>query len=263
MSLPTPDMATEAAAAGHYPANRFNQRERKLLESVQAYVDAANAAQDVTISALSGLVPTTGLMTSLLGASSAYEILGSSGITNSVGATTVLGDIGRITGSITGFPPGIVTGTTHNNDASAIAAQAAFASAKSTLEARGYFQDLSGQGLGGRLLFPGVYKFSAAAAMTGTLTLDANGNPNAQFIFQIGSTLTTAASAVIVLQNGARADNIVWCTGTSITLGATNTFMGQLLAGSTVVLGSGSSVVGRLYSGTAVTLDTNVLNHSS
>lgn len=256
MSAPIVDLAEQAAQAGHYP-QRFNKREQKMLESVKEYVDNA-------IDELGPLLPEEGLATTLLGDSESFQVFGDTGVTNSVGATVIDGDVGRISGSISGFPPGvIVNGSAHNNDAAAIAALAAFQAAKSTVSAYGYSTDRTATpDLANQMLFPGVYKFDAAASVSaGTVTLNANGNQNAQFIFNIGTTLTTAASITILLTNGARADNVIWNVGTGATLGASNVFKGNIFAGTTVVLGSLTSVVGRLFADTAVTLDTNSVSN--
>lgn len=264
MTAPIVDLETEVAKAGKYPG-QFNKREDKILECVKAYVDGADAALQSQIDDLGPILPAEGYASSLLGVYETFEVFGDTGITNSVGATTILGDVGVRTGGINGFPPGVITGNQHDGDATADAAYAAFVAAKATVAARGYSVDRTATpDLANQLLFPGVYKFDAACSISaGTLTLDANGNQNAQFIFNIGTTLTTAASITIILQNGARPDNVIWNVGTSATLGATNTFKGQIFAGTTVVLGNGTSVVGRLFSDTAVTLDTNVLDHTS
>ena len=120
-------------------------------------------------------------------------------------------------------------------------------------------QDLTGVNLGGLTLLPGVYKFSSSAQLTGALVLDANNDPNAQFVFQIGSTLTTAAGAsVVVINNVATQPCIVfWQVGSSATLGAGNEFQGHIMALASITVGAGTAIVSgsALASTGAVTLD--------
>ena len=116
--------------------------------------------------------------------------------------------------------------------------------------------DLTGQDLGGMTLTPGVYCFSTSAQLTGTLTLDAQGNPDAVFLFQIGSTLTTASDASVVLINGASSCNVFWQVGSSATLGTGTSLAGSILALSSITLNTGAGVTGRaLARNGAVTLD--------
>lgn len=118
--------------------------------------------------------------------------------------------------------------------------------------------DLTGQNLGGMTLSPGIYNYDTSAQLTGTLILDGGGDANAQWIFQIGSTLTTASAAVVSLINGASADNVAWAVGTSATLGTTTDFAGNIFAATSNTLNTGATVDGRVYSlAGAVTLDTN------
>jgi type VI secretion system secreted protein VgrG len=115
--------------------------------------------------------------------------------------------------------------------------------------------------LGGLTLTPGVYDFSSSAQLTGTLTLDAEGDPNAQFIFKIGSTLTTASSSAVILENAASAGEVVWQIGSSATLGTDTTFAGDLLADQSITLTTGASLSGSAVALTgAVTLDDNAIS---
>jgi hypothetical protein len=112
--------------------------------------------------------------------------------------------------------------------------------------------------LGGQILFPGVYMSTSTLGITGTVTLDAQGNPNAQFIFQIASALTTATSSVVNLINGAQPGNVFWQIGSSATLGTTSSFSGNILAFSSISLGTGAVLNGRaLARNGAVTLLSN------
>src|SRR4029077_13531918 len=117
---------------------------------------------------------------------------------------------------------------------------------------------LTGQDLGGKTLLPGVYCFSNSAQLTGTLTLDAQGDPNAVFLFKIGSTLTTASAASVLLINSASNCGVFWQVGTSATLGTGTALQGTIAALSSITLNTGASLNGRaLARNGAVTLDDN------
>jgi hypothetical protein len=195
-----------------------------------------------------------------LGAAAPFGVLASSTVTNT-GASVVHGDLGLSPGSsVTGFPPGIVTGTQHITDATAAAAQLAATSAFTTGNALPGGVTIVGD-LGGQTLTSGVYKSASSAAITGTLRLDAQGNPNAFWVFQIGSTLTTAAgNSTVALINGAVAANVFWLVGSSATLGTNTTFVGTIIAQASITATTGAAITGRLLAQTAaVTLDTNII----
>jgi hypothetical protein len=188
-----------------------------------------------------------------------FGVLGGSTVTNT-GSSIVNGNLGISPGSsATGFPPGVVVGgTIHSNDATAIQAQNELTTAYNTVAGTPCTVDLSGQNLGGLTLTPGVYCFSSAAQLTGTLILNALGNPAAQFLFKIGSTLTAASTSTIVLINGATSCNIFWQVGSSATLGTNTVFAGNILALTSITLNTGATDSGRtLARNGAVTLDTN------
>ena len=151
-----------------------------------------------------------------------------------------------------------MTGTIHKNDAFAVQAKTDLASAYNAIAGDSCSSNLSGQNLGGLTLTPGVYCFSSAASLTGTLTLNAQGTNNAVFIFQIGSALTTASSSSVVMTAGGNACNVFWKVGSSATLGADTAFSGNILALASITLGAGASVTGgALARNAAVTLDAN------
>jgi len=193
-----------------------------------------------------------------LGTAQSFAVLGGSTVTNTNTPTIVNGNLGVSPGSaVTGFPPGIVTGgTIHAADATAAQAQADLTTAYNAILATGCTVDLTGQDLGGLTLTPGVYCFTSSAQLTGTLTLNALGNPNALFIFKIGSTLTTASGSTVQVINPGTACNVFWQVGSSATLGTATTFVGNILALTSITLNTGTNVSGRaLARNGAVTLD--------
>jgi Ice-binding-like len=195
-----------------------------------------------------------------LGTSSAYAVLAGSAITNT-GATTVAGDIGISPGTaITGFPPGIqLSGTTNVANGAALGAENNLITASNDAAGRTPFTTVSGD-LGGSTLVAGVYRSTSSMGLTGTVTLNGGGNLDSVFIFQAGSTLTTASSSTIALENGAQACNVFWQVGSSATLGTTTNFAGTILATTSITLDTGATVTGRaLALGGAVTMDDNTI----
>jgi hypothetical protein len=198
-----------------------------------------------------------------LGTAQGFGVLGGSAVTNT-GATTVNGNVGASPGSsVTGFPPGVVVGgAIHNNDAVAVQAQNDLTTAYNEIAGTACTADLTGQNLGGLTLTPGVYCFSSSAQLTGALTLNALGNPNALFLFKIGSTLTTSSgSSVTVINGGSSCNRVFWQVGSSATLGTGTSFAGDILALTSITLTTGANTTGRtLARNGAVTLDTNNVN---
>ncbi len=128
----------------------------------------------------------------------------------STGDTVLSGDLGVSPGTaISGFPPGIVDGDTHAGDAAAASAQADLVTAYDEVDGRTPDTDFVGD-LNGRTFHAGIHHTAAALALTGTLTLDAEGNADAVFIFQVDAALNTAAGSHVVLSNGAQASNVFW-----------------------------------------------------
>ena len=200
----------------------------------------------------------------LLGTASSFVVLGGSTVT-STGLSVLTGDLGVSPGTaITGFGPGIVNGTIHAGDPVAAQAQSDLTTAYNGLAGLPCGTSLTGQDLGGKTLAPGVYCFTSSAQLTGTLTLDAQGNPDAVFMFQIGSTLTTATNAAVVMINGGRDCNVFWQVGSSATLGTGTKFTGNIVALASITLTTGVSLSGRALARTgAVTMDTNTLTAGS
>jgi hypothetical protein len=200
-----------------------------------------------------------------LGAALRFAVLGASTVT-STGATVITGDLGVSPGTaVTGFPPGrVASGAIHSADTLAAAAQNAVTTAYNGLLGQACTRDLTGQDLGGQTLGAGVYCFSSSAQLTGKLTLNAQGNANAVFIFKMGSTLTTASASSVVLTNGGSPANVFWQVGSSATLGTTTSFAGNILALTSITVTTGATVTGRtLARNGAVTLDTNAITAPS
>ena len=174
-----------------------------------------------------------------LGTADSFAVLGNTTVTNTTtGSTIITGNLGVYPGtSVTGFPPGIlVGGVIHAADGVASDAQKNASTAYNTLKNLPFDSDLSGRDLGGMTPNPGVYSFSSSAALTGELTLDAKGNRNAVWVFQIGSTLTTASASSVKLINGGQSINVLWQVGSSATLGTNTTFTGTILALQSITL---------------------------
>ncbi len=189
---------------------------------------------------------------------SSFAVLGGSTVTNTNTPTTVNGNLGVSPGSaVTGFPPGIVTGgTIHAGDLVAAQAQTELTSTYNSLVNMACDTDLTGQDLGGMTLTPGVYCFSSSAQLTGTLTLDAQGNSNPLFIFKIGSSLTTASTSSVVFINGGADCGVFWQVGSSAVLGTGTSLVGSIVALTSITLNTGASVSGRVLARNgAVTLD--------
>jgi uncharacterized protein with beta-barrel porin domain len=197
-----------------------------------------------------------------------YGVLAGSTVTNT-GPSVINGDVGASPGdgtppSVIGFPPGIVTApfVIHDTDADAAQAQSELTTIYIDLAGRPTTANLTGQDLGGLVLTPGVYAFDSSAQLTGTLTLDGQGNPNAVFVFNIDSTLTTASSSAVALVNGAQGGNVYFRVGSSATLGTTTQFAGQILALTSITLTTGADIDcgAALARNGAVTLDTNTIS---
>jgi hypothetical protein len=195
-----------------------------------------------------------------LGSATPDAVVAGTTITNT-GSSVITGDISLSPGtSIVGFPPGTASGTTDAADATSLAAQTSATAAYGVAAGETPFTTLAGGTVGGLTLSPGVYEAASAMQLTGPLTLNAGGDASAVFIFQAGSTLTTASAASVVLEGGAQACNVYWQVGSSATLGSTTSFVGTILALASVTLNSGASVDGRVFAQTgAVTLNDNVI----
>jgi len=196
-----------------------------------------------------------------LGTATSFAVLAGTTVTNT-NPSVISGDLGVSPGTaVTGFPPGVVTnGTIHAADAVAAQAQADLTTAYNDAAGRTPPTEVLGD-LTGRTLVAGVYKATSALALNGTVTLDAQNNPNAVFIFQAGSTLITASNSTVNLINGVNPCNVFFQVGSSATLGTNTTFVGSILALTSATVQTGTTVSGRILARNGqVSLDTNTIN---
>ncbi|MBX4198329.1 DUF3494 domain-containing protein [Candidatus Parcubacteria bacterium] len=218
----------------------------------------------VSIFGLTGLVSVQAATSVNLSNADSFTVLAGSTITNT-GSTVINGNIGLSPGTaVTGFPPGTVNGVQNVANALAIQAQTDLTNAYTNAAGQGPVVTVPTE-LGGTTKVAGAYDSATGTfGITGTLTLDAQGNPNAVFIFKTSSTLITAGASNIVLANGAQACNVFWQVGSSATLGANSSFKGTILALTSATLTTGANVEGRVLARNgAVTLDSNTINKST
>lgn len=224
---------------------------------------------------ISLLYPSVVSATPLLGSAQSFAVLGHAGVTNGHNAsnktTQIYGNVGVTPGSsITGFyPDGSVSGgAIHNNDGVAQLAMADATKAYNILADLPFtynYSDIALGSAGYTTLTPGVYHFDSSALLTGALTLDFQGNPDADFIFQIGSTLTSASGSSVKVVNGNSQSGVYWQVGSSATLGTDTSFAGNILALASVGLNPRAEIMcGRAIALTgAVALTDNRISNNS
>lgn len=178
-----------------------------------------------------------------------FAVLAGATVTNT-GPSVLNGELGLWPGdAIEGFGlPAVVNGATHVNDEVAAKAQLDLTNAYDVAAGQAVepADDLSGTDLGERKLAPGAYRYTSNALLTGALTLDAEGDPNAQFVFLIGSELKTESASSVLLVNGASPCNVYWQVGSSADIGTTTAFQGSVLALTSISLKNGATVLGRM-----------------
>ena len=246
----------------------------KVTNGVQN-VGGTNMASDYV---WSFTIPTTAIVPFVdLKFAGRFGILSGVGVSNNAGASVINNlDVGIYPGarsSVTGFPPAtIVNGNIYAADDGGATA-AMLNQAKLDLVAAYLFVEgatspapatVSGD-QGGKTLAPGIYKSTSTLLIqNGDLTLDAQGNPNAVFIFQVASAFTTVGGAggSIILSGGAQAKNIYWQTGSSATIGTYTNFYGNVLALQSITMGAYSNAVGRMLAqnGSVVMTSTNTIS---
>jgi hypothetical protein len=213
----------------------------------------------LSLTAVTFVAPALGAVT--LSMAETFAVLGASTVTNT-GVTQIRGNVGVSPGtSIVGFPPGILqTGKIHAADAVALEAQADLTKAYNYASAMPCDFQLTGEDLGGLTLAPGVYCFDTSAQLTGALVLDFQNGSNGSFVFQIGSTLTTASASTVSLTNCTQHCLVVWQVGSSATLGTSTKFSGDIMAKASITLTTDVNLCGRALALTgAVTMDTDIV----
>lgn len=202
----------------------------------------------------------------LLGSASTYGIMATSAITNT-GNSVINGDVSLDPGtSMTGFPPGVVNGTIHINDSVSAQARTDLLAAYNTLKGMAPGTTISGGADLGALyptgIPPGTYTSGSTMLVSTPLVLDAGGNANAVWVFQIGSSLTTGAS--VSLANNAQAKNVFWVPTSDATIGVGTIFYGTLVTGRNASGVTGATINGRILAGAitggTIALDNNTVN---
>jgi type VI secretion system secreted protein VgrG len=207
--------------------------------------------------------PACAWSTPILASANAFTVLGGATVTNT-GLTFIHGDVGVAPGTaLAGFGPAGLTGNVHSNDAAAALAHVDATAARDYLSGLSFTRDLTGMDLGGMTLTAGIYKLASSAQLTGALVLDAQHQADALFVFQIGSTLTTAVASSVNVINGSTDTGVFFDVGSSAVLGAGSLFAGNIIAADSITLNAAASLLcGRaLALSGAVTLDTNLVSN--
>ena len=237
------------SSGGEFVGKR--RRPRRLAAAAVALAAVALIAAPVALSAQAPVG---------LGTDGSFAVLAGSTVTNT-GPSVISGSVGLDPGSaVVGFPPGIVlAGTTQVANGVALQAKSDLVTAYNDAAGRSSTATVSGD-LAGRTLTPGVYTSASSLGLSGALTLDAQGDPNAVFVFQAGSTLIVGSSSQVNLIGAAQACNVYWQVGSSATIGTGAAFVGNILALTSITMTTGATLQGRaLARNGAVTLDANTI----
>ena len=243
------------------PSEGFNSYFSGAGAKARAALVAAVFFVPVVLVSLSGSAQAATAVS--LGAADSFVVLAGSGITNT-GPTTLNGDMGtHPTTTITGSSSITITGTNQAGNGVTQSAKTDLVTAYNSAAGQTSTNAISAD-LGGQTLTAGVYTSASSIGLTGALTLNAAGDANAVFIFQAGSTLTTASGSSVVLTNGAQACNVFWQVGSSATIGTSSSFRGTILALTSITLTTSATVEGRVLARNgAVTMDTNTITRPS
>lgn len=224
----------------------------------------ASCNKDATTQVVPIVLPvqTSVQATVLMRSTSTLAVLAGSAVTNT-GATKITGDLGLSPGtSVGGFPPGILNGTLHINDAIGTQAKLDLTAAYNDIAGRTTADMVTLAGnIGGLTLTPGLYRSTSSMAISsGDVIFDAKGNANAVFIIKIASTLTITSGRKVILSGGALASNIFWQVGSSATFGTTSVFKGTVMAMQSITFATGATLDGRALAIIAgVTMDGNTI----
>src|SRR4249920_479974 len=209
-----------------------------------------SAASKTSAMSSSSTMVASALVAPNLGAARTFAVLAASTVTNA-GVSSITGDLGLSPGiSVTGFPPGMLAGTLHLTDPTSAQAQLDLTAAYNDAAGRTLGAIMLAGNMGGLTLAPGLYKSTSSLEISsGDLTLDAQGDASAVYIFEMASTLVTTVGRKVILAGGAQASNIYWQVGSSATLGVSSVFKGNILALASITVNSGASVeeIGRAH----------------
>jgi len=264
-TTPVPGAVTYAATTATFkPSSNFANNANYTATITTAAKDLAGNAMKKnfvwTFTTATGLTYCSQAPVDLRSASS-FAVLAGAAVSNT-GPTALTGDLGVSPGSaIDGFPPGTYTGTRHQTDTAAAAAISDLTTAYNDAQGRTLCPITLDGNLGGLTLGPGLYRSGSSLEISsGDLTLDAGGNANAVFIFQISTTFTTTSGRQVFLAGGAQDKNIFWAVGSSATLGTTSVVHGTIMADQSVTLTTLATLNGRALARIAdVTLDSSTV----
>ena len=197
-----------------------------------------------------------------LGSLSSYVLYTASGAIGNTGTSVISGNIGTNVGSVTGFDsPSVVNGSIYVANGATSQAASDLMNAYNELNAITPTNTSHAPAFGNETLTPGVYAEGGAGSIAGTLVLDGQGNSNAIFVFKIGGALTGGAASAVTLTNGAKASNVFWLVNGAVSMGASSTLRGTIIANGALSMADGGMLYGRLLSTTGAIALYNVNSH--